>query len=323
MSSDQFLRSPAFVRWLGAGAVLIVLLGVIRIATHDNSTSSSDSGQPAGGIPTPTSTPRPHHHHHGTAPTTAPTPTAASSTVAGRPHHHASNGSTPTTSAAQPSTGAGGGARSSTPTSRPTHTSTSGSGGSSLVIPEFGSYPYATSGSQALLGKTYPYPSHTKVKLAQDGNCVSSTWKPTSNHEEVQVVCPKGSNAVRLKSESQTIFGQSQTLDCGSNAFVYSSLIKVGDAWRFTCSGSGTTAKQQARAVGFQTFSIGGKSVKALHVHVASTISGNAAGTSTVDYWYAPSLGMLVKQVEQIKASRSGLTYRSHSSLTLTSTTPN
>lgn len=340
MSSDQFLRSPAFVRWLGAGAVLILVLGVVRIATHDSSSNSPASGgPPAAGQPTI----GPHHHrhhHHQPAPTPTPSavqpPTTAVSSVAPQPRHHGggSISTTPTAASSQPSTGGGsggvggGGGGGSTPASHPTHSSTAGSeSGSSIVVPKFGAYPYATTGGEQAIGSSRTYPSHTTVKYAKDRSCVSATWRPIRQHQEVQVVCPSGSNAIRLKTESQTLsffgFTTTQTLHCDSKAIIYSTSLKPGDKWSFTCTSNGTKAKQRASAIGFRTFSVGGKSVRALHIHIASTITGSDTGTSTEDIWYAPSLGLPVKTSMKVNAKQGRVTYSGHYTLTLTSTKPN
>jgi hypothetical protein len=327
------MQSTAFYRWMGVGAILIALLGVVRIATHSNSSSNS-AGNPSSTSSTPTPGTHHHHHHHGsgTGIGATPTPQASSSTAsAHQQHHHATattSPSAPATTVAtstQPSTGGGG--STSTPTPTPTHSTSSGTGGgSSIVIPAYGSYPYATSGSESAAGQTRNYPSSSKITLAKDGSCVSSTWQPISQHKEVQVVCPDGSTAVRLKSESQTItffgIGASQDLTCNSAAILYSTALKAGDTWSFVCKSAQTKAASKATVIGFQTFSIGGKSIKALHVHVVATISGSGTGTSTQDYWYAPSLGTLVKIQAKTNVKEQSVSYSGHDTLVLSSTKP-
>jgi hypothetical protein len=67
--------------------------------------------------------------------------------------------------------------------------------------------------------------------------------------------------------------------------------------------------------------------VRALHVHVVATIAGKGeSGTSTEDYWYAPKLGMLVKNTGRVNAKDDvgGTTavYSENYSLLLDSTKP-
>lgn len=299
-------------------ALVVVVAGVIRLGTHKSSPSTPATGPGTTLAPIETSTPPPPVQ--ASTPATPPSPTPSATAT----HHHkakATSSPSASSSASHKSTA------SATPSSHATHTATpSASSSAALVTPTLGSYSYATSGSEKLAGQTRNYPTKSKITLAKDGYCVSSTWQPISQHKEVQVVCPAGTQAVQLRSEAQTIgvggFNVTQTLSCDSSAIVYATALKAGSTWSFTCTGSGATAKQQAKAIGFKTLTIGGKSVKALHVHIDTTISGGDTGTATEDYWYAPSLGMLVKEKMVTNAKQGTFTYAGHYTLTLTSTKP-
>jgi hypothetical protein len=320
------MQPVAYIRWIGLLAVLVVVGGVIRIATHNSSSSTATQTPP----PTPlASSPA----GPGGSSTPPATPSASGSPTQSPHHHHVTSTTPPTTSATAATTAPSGGTTSAPPSTRPTPTSSSSSGsGSQIVTPAFGSYRYKTSGSEKTnFGGARSFPSQTTIKLAAKGSCVTSTWQPVRDHKEVETLCPQGKTALRLKTIQQTIkffgFGPTQTLNCDKRAIIYSTSIKPGDTWQFTCSSMQGTGRERALAVGFQRFTIGGVSVRALHVHVVATIAGKGeSGTSTEDYWYAPKLGMLVKNTGRVNAKDDvgGTTavYSENYSLLLDSTKP-
>jgi hypothetical protein len=197
-----------------------------------------------------------------------------------------------------------------------------------VVVPTYGSYSYATSGSEktSFPGTSRNFPSTTSIKIAKAGGCATRTWRPIPQHKEVQTLCPKGSNTLLLKSDQQRIsfYGVStnQKLVCGSKAVVYSTQLRAGDTWKFVCKSAQTTAHQVAEAIGFGHLTVAGKSVRVLHVHVTTTVTGSESGTSTQDYWYAPSLGLLVKNTGKVNAKQGNVVYTENYSLQLDSTTP-
>jgi hypothetical protein len=311
---------------LGVMCVLVALVGGLRIWTH-NGSSSTPAATQSGTLPssTPTGLATPSDRPTATA-TVTPSPIPTSSAH----HHHGS--ATPTASAtSSPVTSPTGVASTPTKSAKPTPSKSSGSGsgsGTNLVVPTFGSYSYTTSGNEktSLPGTTRSFPATTHVKIAAGGCGLTSTWQPVPQHTEIETLCPEGSNAVRLASDEQKIsfFGAStdQKLICGSKAIIYSTSLKAGDTWTFVCKSSDTHATQHAHAIGFSTIEVGGKSVRALHVHVDITVTGGDSGTSTEDYWYAPSLGTLVRNTGGVNATSGGIHYQSTYSLQLNSTTP-
>jgi hypothetical protein len=302
-------------------ALVVVVVGGIRIGTHKSSSSPSSStiGNTLDQIPG--ATPSSGASQQPSAPAASPSPSASSTAK----HHHKTK-STATASASASASKKAKSTASASASSHATHSATPTSTAAAIVTPTYGSYKYATSGNEKLAGQTRDFPSKSTIKLAKDGKCAKSTWQPTSSHGEVQVVCPVGTQAVDLQSETQSIgvagFNVTQTLTCDSSAIVYSTGLKPGNSYSFTCSSSNTTAKQQASVIGFQNFTISGKKIKALHIHVATTISGADTGTATEDYWYAPTLGILVKQKMVTNAKQGGFTYQGHYALTLSSTKP-
>lgn len=293
---------------VGAALAVVVLIGIIDAAASHNNTSKSAS------VPT-TQTPQ------ATAPTTtAPTATPMTTTTAR--HHHP---------AAVPSA-----ATSPVPTTPPTSSgaapapgrTTSTSPTATQVPPGvLGTFSYATTGYEetSFPGTHRDFPRTSTITNKREGCGVASTWKPIPEHVQKQVLCPAG-NAIKVTAYQTTIsfYGQSsgENFTCTGPSYVYKPDVKAGDTWKYTCKSADAVAKQTAHVIGYQTIDVGGTAVRTLHVHLATTLTGGASGTSAQDYWIATNKPVLVKEKGTVVANQGNVRYDERYSLALKSLSP-
>jgi hypothetical protein len=89
--------------------------------------------------------------------------------------------------------------------------------------------------------------------------------------------------------------------------------------WKYKCKSPDAVASQQAHVIGYSRMSVGGKSVRVLHVTVNTTLTGSDAGTSTQDYWISTKTPVLVKETGKVEATQQSIHYTEVYSLTLAS----
>jgi hypothetical protein len=297
-------------------AVVLVVAVVDAAAGHDD--TSCPSPQPSSeGLATASAS---------AAPTTsAPLPGATKPKGGGHRHHA---GATPPT--ATPTSLATSAATSAAP-SEPESSAPAPSRhpGSATALPPgvLGTFTYDTTGGEGtnIPGTTRTFPKQTKIKNKREGCGVSSTWSPIPQHVQKQVLCP-GSDGIKVTSYETTIsfYGVSsgENFTCSGPSYVYRNHVSPGDTWKFKCKSPDAVAVQTTRAVGYDKISVGGTSVRTLHVHIVAKLTGGSSGTSTQDVWIATDKPILVKETGKVAANQKNVRYSSSYSLTLTSLSP-
>jgi hypothetical protein len=296
-------------RGIAAACAIVIIVGAFAISGHN----SVHKGQP-------TILPGPF----------PPTPTASPSAVPTRKHH----GAKPSASSPVPA-GSTGVAPAGTSTSTPHATSPSAepsatrSPAGSTGIPDgvLGTFSYATTGYEqtSIPGTRRTFPKSTTIKNTKQGCGVLSTWKPIDQHTQSQEFC-EADGGVKIAAYKTTIsfFGVTSGEDftCSGDSFIYKPGIKAGHVWKYKCTAPDATASQRATVVGYEKVSVGGKSIRTLHVRVKTTLKGGSTGTSTQDYWIWTKKPVLAKESGKVAASQQGVRYASSYSLTLKSLTP-
>jgi hypothetical protein len=200
---------------------------------------------------------------------------------------------------------------------------------SSTPIPPgvLGTFSYQTSGYEqtSIPGTKRTYPSTTTITNTKQGCGVLSTWKPVPQHVQSQELCASGSS-LRVASYQTTIsfFGinTGESFTCPANAYIYRPNAAAGQVWRYRCKSADAMASQVAHVIGYSTMTVGGKSLRVLHVQVDTTLTGSDAGKSTQDYWIATNKPVLAKETGTVDATQDSVHYDESYSLTLESVTP-
>jgi hypothetical protein len=315
---DDVMTAP-ITRRIAAGAVVALLVVGVSAAIGWSSaggrsssrppssgTGSNSDQPPAGILPGSGAAPGTHQPHARSAgKQVGPTAASASGPTAGRATHSAT---------LAPAT--------ATTTPRQAQTS--------QQLPSPGSYSYATSGYEQLSisGTRRDFPPQTSIDVARTGCGESDTWTPSSQHSETVDVCPVA-GGLHVVSDTATIsfYGRAttQTFTCSDKSFIPVTTGSPGETWKFTCSGSGTTASETVTYEGVEDVTVGGALVRTVHVRLGETISGAESGTGQTDYWFT-SDATVAKQVSTVSATRNTafgpVTYTSSYTLELKSLRP-
>jgi hypothetical protein len=314
------------IRLIGAGCAVVIVVGAFGISGHKSGESSKPNGKivPVGASPSAPGSP-------GSAPTPKPaksSPGSTSGPITASPSAPSAPVGSPS-QVAVPSTAASPTAR-STPTvdNSASPTPTASAHATSPIPPGvLGSFSYATTGYEqtSIPGTKRTFPSTTTITNKQAGCGVESTWAPSSQHVQTQELCGDG-RSIYMASYATTLtfFGISSGEDfkCGTDAVIYAPGAKAGQVWNYKCTSSDATATQAGHVIGYSSMSVGGTSVRVLHVEVATTLTGSDSGKSTQDYWIEIGKPVLVKETGTVDASQKGIHYEEAYSLTLDSLRP-
>jgi len=120
--------------------------------------------------------------------------------------------------------------------------------------------------------------------------------------------------------------GLREDFACGSDAIVMPWMQVAGDHWSFTCRSAKSMLSMTVRVVGFETVSVGGRGIRAVHMRYDGTVHGADEGTQSQDRWLATQDGMFLRIISSasIRTSSSfgSFNYRERYRIDLTSTSP-
>ncbi|HEX3705387.1 MAG TPA: hypothetical protein VHV76_02045 [Mycobacteriales bacterium] len=299
-------------RAIAAGCTAVIIAGAFAISGH----SSAHGGKPKV-HPAPIGVPVPSGTRHATAKPSHPAKPSPTSTSTGQ--------------AAAPSAAPSGAASTSSkptaPAATPTAAKTSSSSSTPIPPGVLGAFSYATTGYETttIPGTKRSFPATTTITNTKQGCGVESTWKPSSDHVQSQLLCPSGS-ALKIASYKTKIsfFGISsgENFKCSGDSFIYQPGVAAGHVWKYKCTSPDAVASQQAHVLGYSRMSVGGTSVRVLHVRVETTLTGSDSGKTTQEYWIATKKPVLVKESGTVTATQQGVHYTEAYSLTLKSLSP-
>jgi hypothetical protein len=212
-----------------------------------------------------------------------------------------------------PAAGQTAAAPSAHPTSSPRAAATRSSAGasSSPVHPDPtpGVYVYDTSGyeeTDALSGQRHDYPSKTTYTTRRDGCHWISRWQPLQDRWDETEAC-KTAKGITLKRYSMyhEFFrrGAREDFACGTDAIVMPWRQRSGDHWSFQCRSSRTTLTMAVSVVGFDTLSVGGRDVRAVHILYDATATGSDQGTYRQERWLEPRTGLFLRITAEARMS--------------------
>lgn len=309
-------------RLIGAGCTVVIVIGAFAISGHDSGGSSKPGGNAITGAPSPGTA-------GGPSKAPAPKPTASSP---GTPSAVPSQASSPVMPASPvPSQGevATSPRASAVPSTAPRTTASPASTPKATPIPAgvLGSFRYATTGSEetSIPGTKRTFPATTTITNKAAGCGVESTWAPIPQHVQSQELCPTGKSIYMADYKTTLSFygiSSGEDFKCGTDALIYQPGAKVGQVWNYRCKSSDATATEAGRVLGYSTMTVGGTSVRVLHVKVDVAVSGAESGSSTQEYWIETTKPVLVKETGSVKATQHNVQYQDSYSLTLDSLTP-
>lgn len=160
-----------------------------------------------------------------------------------------------------------------------------------------GVYVYATKGferTDALTGATHRYPQRSTITVTKVPCGVEMRWDVLEGRSTTWTFCTdSGRWAMTTQDERHTFFGVTEgtTYKCSDVPF-----RTPGDepsrGMPVTCTTSGATEHETQRIVGRETVRVGREPTSAVHVHQATSLSGDIRGASTYDIWLDRKTGV-------------------------------
>ena len=196
-------------------------------------------------------------------------------------------------------------------------------------LPAPGVYTYRTTGGESLnlVGVSRSFPSSTSMIVA-DGRCATVSWVPIEQHTEATTVCnaPNGALTIPKLVTDESIAGSTttSTITCPASTYLWPSSALPGQRWHATCTLDSPAEKvvMAGRDLGPSTMVVGGRAVSVEHTRLLFTFAGNQHGTNPTDFWIVPSTGLIVRELETVAMTQSGVHYTENMETTLTALTP-
>jgi len=195
-----------------------------------------------------------------------------------------------------------------------------------------GVYRYLTRGEESvdvLGGAHHRYPRTTSITVVGVPCGTRLQWEPLREGTASWTLCTTA-RGVELQgySESHRFFGQSDTTtyDCGGSVLLPTK-ESVGATSPFHCRSSRGRETGTGRVLAFETITVEGASLEAVHVRTAATVRGGDTGREVTDWWFDVRNGLPLRIDLESRTGRDEpivgtVHYREDASLRLVSTRP-
>lgn len=196
-------------------------------------------------------------------------------------------------------------------------------------LPPPGVYQYRTTGGERISFLDYrrDYSSTTMRILTRHGCGVREQQWFLVQHLEYYDRCPGGELPSYGTDIAYWWTHGTQDFRCGAGSSFDMAGHRPGDRVTWSCHDEDTRADQVTEYVGDEEVIVAGTALPARHTRWVTTFSGATKGTATVDDWFEPSTGLVLRETRAI-GLRVGspfvghLGYTDASSFTLLSLTP-
>ena len=95
--------------------------------------------------------------------------------------------------------------------------------------------------------------------------------------------------------------------------------MAVGDSWTGKGGDDGRTESYRTAVTGTQTLTVAGERIASYIIETTAEFTGSETGTRTQRWWYAPSYAMPLRWTDRTQGSRTGATYTSELTVSVTS----
>lgn len=201
-----------------------------------------------------------------------------------------------------------------------------------LGLPAAGVYVYATDGSERidiLGGATHDYPAETTVTIERTACGLRQRWTPLAERGDDEELCVTDDGLERrvLRTHHEFFaFGDDTTFTCEPGYLVVPADPEPGDSWTTDCTAGSTRLVGRGEVVELTVRRIAGVDVDTVHVRIEEESSGDDEGTSSDDYWFRRSDGLLVERASSVRTRSDSpvgtATYEESFTLRLTSLEP-
>ena len=196
-----------------------------------------------------------------------------------------------------------------------------------------GVYVYDTDGHEetdAVGGARHDYPKQTAVTVRHnDCGAFVMRWQPLGERwDESDLCADDGGVAIRRFSTFHEFFQQRQQNDfrCPPGTHVFRWAAAAGATWSWECTDGASVFATTVTHMGVEDLSIGGQTVRAVHMRYDSKMTGANRGIQTQERWLDPDTGLLYKMRTDIDTEADSpfgaVNYQEHYTITLASLSP-
>lgn len=174
--------------------------------------------------------------------------------------------------------------------------------------PAVGVYVFATEGyeeTDALSGQRHDYPFETTMTVEEHECGQRWRWQPLAERWEESDGCETGAGYTLDRYAIYHEFfnqGLLETFDCDPDAVVRPATPVVGTSWHWKARSDDTSIDTLTTVMPFETLTIAGENVRAMHVRYETSMTGANEGSQVQDRWMDTETGMLVRMITAVDA---------------------
>jgi hypothetical protein len=185
-----------------------------------------------------------------------------------------------------------------TPSSTVPTSKTQRSGGRPL--PAEGVYTYSTTGEDdvdVVSGSKHIYPAQTTITVRHSGCGLVERWDVLKERWDEREECPSSrGEALRRLTSYHEFFRHGDVREFKCSGFSHPAGDGPGTTWTVRCNTANTITVTQLRAVAWEPVVVASVSVRTLHIHASSRVTGDQQGTSERDVWGSSASGLVVRE---------------------------
>ncbi len=175
---------------------------------------------------------------------------------------------------------------------------------SSRNLPPTGVYRYRTTGGEQLsfAGISRSFPTSTNLIVTETARCATLNWEPITQHTEGWVECLQQGGGLSITSSPsyEQIAGtqNSTVIYCPAGTYFVPPHPSIGEKWHTTCRSPGEKIAFDGTVLANSSFTVGTRTVPALHTHITLAFSGSESGTNPSDFWVSALNGLILREQE-------------------------
>jgi hypothetical protein len=191
---------------------------------------------------------------------------------------------------------------------------------------DYGVYVYATTGfeeTDALLGARHEYPAETYMTVQPGGCGTIARWQPLEERWTEWEFCDDGTRAGA--TSFNTFFGTENLVEweCPERGPI---IGEPGETWSESCVNEEREATTVYEVIGYETMTVGGQEVEAVHLRTTESGSGSTVGSGVHEIWLMPETNLILRRTRDYTSVNDTVvgpvTYHEQYDLVLTSLLP-
>lgn len=195
-----------------------------------------------------------------------------------------------------------------------------------VAFPAEGSYTYQGTGTERIeFGSTSPCEwavDDVTMQLQHDGTDTISDWTYSDSRQERHISGHTGAGVyTKFVGAAVTCLGVRRTEESTYKPMArrVAYPLEPGARWSMTADAGGRTEQVSGEIIGRARIKVPAGTFDTFKIHLRADISGEQTGAYETTFWFAPVLGIAVKQIAHTEVVSSGAHFTSQMTLLLAS----